>query len=113
MEVTNPQSRETSSIQYLIKGPDIVFLTVTYIIVGKRHHTRLFPAEQRDRCGGAGYVPPGAKKITIKNQVFHKLSPKPLPPPIKAHDAVYIDNFNQFSGPRSTFSFTEMEVLQY
>ena len=30
-----------------------------YIIVGKRHHTRLFPVDGRDAVGKAGNVPPG------------------------------------------------------
>ncbi|OQV17169.1 Protein argonaute-2 [Hypsibius exemplaris] len=32
---------------------------ITYIIVGKRHHTRLFTADPRDAVGKAGNVPPG------------------------------------------------------
>ena len=32
---------------------------ITFVVVQKRHHTRLFPADKRDARGRPGNIPPG------------------------------------------------------
>ncbi|XP_046448978.1 protein argonaute-2-like isoform X2 [Daphnia pulex] len=41
---------------------------VTFIVVQKRHHTRLFPEDQRDECGRGKNVPPGT---IVDNTIVH------------------------------------------
>lgn len=41
---------------------------ITYIIVGKRHHTRFFPMNQNDAAGKAGNVKPG---LLVEKGVCH------------------------------------------
>uniref|UniRef100_A0A0P5QUR0 Argonaute-2 n=1 Tax=Daphnia magna TaxID=35525 RepID=A0A0P5QUR0_9CRUS len=41
---------------------------VTFIVVQKRHHTRLFPEDPRDECGRGKNVPPGT---IVDNTIVH------------------------------------------
>lgn len=40
---------------------------ITYVIVGKRHHTRLFAANLGDTVGKAQNVPPGTARASAVN----------------------------------------------
>ncbi|XP_067121683.1 protein argonaute-2-like [Centruroides vittatus] len=45
---------------------------ITFIVVGKHHHTRFLPADRRDGVGKPGNVPPGTTVDTnIVHPVFH------------------------------------------
>lgn len=41
---------------------------ITFVVVQKRHHARLFPADKRDACGKAGNIPPGT---TVDRGITH------------------------------------------
>ncbi|KXJ05064.1 Protein argonaute-2, partial [Exaiptasia diaphana] len=41
---------------------------ITFVVVQKRHHTRLFCQEERDRCGRGGNIPPGT---TVDHGITH------------------------------------------
>jgi eukaryotic translation initiation factor 2C len=41
---------------------------ITIIVVQKRHHTRLFPVNERDRCGKSGNIPPGT---VVDRKIVH------------------------------------------
>ena len=41
---------------------------ITFVIVQKRHHVRLFPADRRDACGKPGNIPPGT---TVDKGITH------------------------------------------
>ena len=44
--------------------------TMTIVVVQKRHHLRMFPANPRDACGKAQNVPPGT---TLDHSVTHQI----------------------------------------
>ena len=41
---------------------------ITYIVVQKRHHTRLFCADKKEQSGKSGNIPPGT---TVDNDITH------------------------------------------
>ena len=41
---------------------------ITFVVVQKRHHVRLFPADKRDECGKAKNIPPGT---TVDQGITH------------------------------------------
>jgi eukaryotic translation initiation factor 2C len=41
---------------------------ITYIVVQKRHHTRLFCADRKEQSGKSGNIPPGT---TVDNEITH------------------------------------------
>jgi eukaryotic translation initiation factor 2C len=41
---------------------------ITYVVVQKRHHTRLFCVDNKDQCGKSGNIPPGT---TVDDHITH------------------------------------------
>ncbi|XP_023211215.1 protein argonaute-2-like [Centruroides sculpturatus] len=68
-EFSQVQNKEISQIrQSCMELEEDYQPGITYIVVGKRHHTRMMPKNYNDRVGKAGNVPPGT---IIDNGITH------------------------------------------
>ena len=72
---------------------------ITYIVVQKRHHTRLFCADRKEQSGKSGNIPPGT---TVDNDITH---PTEFDFFLCSHAGIQVNKLNYLNLSQKFFNF--------